>query len=329
MGQLHLAPSHLPAALPRWLDDARRPAAAHALPELRGDLRASSSGSLVRSRLPRRVGSDAHSYCLVNSSPLVSQQSYLDWVEATALGERVEEVTPEVHFREAGGLLAEFIEITPPSPLPDVEIASPGNLALFRRLQREEPSRNSGCWSRPDPGRRELLPSASAGGLPGRVVVEPGGRGGRHRYLSLPSARTRTVGRGGWWMPSTRRRSSRRWASSRARSSTPGARPSTGRSCWRPSSIDPASHASIGRPPRRVAGPPEIRGRGAGSGVQQLYTLRDPAQFHAVTRVLGQVLGDKLYYALLRGRIGKAEVRSLFFDAFEEEGQRRCIRICI
>ncbi len=82
---------------------------------------------------------DKHSYCLINSSPLVCQQSYLDWVEATALGERVEEVTPEVHFREAGSLIAEFLEITPPRPLGEVEVASPGNLALFRRLQRENP----------------------------------------------------------------------------------------------------------------------------------------------------------------------------------------------
>ena len=48
--------------------------------------------------------------------------------------------------------------------------------------------------------------------------------------------------------------------------------------------------------------------------------MRPPARFQAVTRVLGQVLGEKLYYALLRGRIGKGEIRALFFDPFEEEG---------
>ena len=139
IGQLHLAPSHLPAAFAH-LD---RPTRGSGSP-LRRSIRTARTSTSELERLTEEqtaevVRLDAHTYCLVNSSPLVCQQSYLDWVEATALGERVEEVTPEVHFREAGGLLAEFLEITPPQPLAEVEIASPGNLALFRGLQRDSP----------------------------------------------------------------------------------------------------------------------------------------------------------------------------------------------
>ena len=54
--------------------------------------------------------------------------------------------------------------------------------------------------------------------------------------------------------------------------------------------------------------------------VQRLYTLRGPERFHAITRGLGQVLGDKIYYAMLAGHIEKAELRALFFDPFEDEG---------
>jgi hypothetical protein len=54
--------------------------------------------------------------------------------------------------------------------------------------------------------------------------------------------------------------------------------------------------------------------------VRAAYALRDAEVWGATTRALGQILGDKLYYAMLRGRIAKSEIRSLFFDLFEEEG---------
>ena len=72
-----------------------------------------------------------------------------------------------------------------------------------------------------------------------------------------------------------------------------------------------------------LGGEPDVvrhRASGERPAVKSKLERRDPERFHAATRLLGHVLGDKLYYALLRGRIGKAEVRSLFFDAFEEEG---------
>jgi len=42
--------------------------------------------------------------------------------------------------------------------------------------------------------------------------------------------------------------------------------------------------------------------------------------FNAVTHTLGYILGDKLYYALVRNQVTPKEARALFFEPLEEEG---------
>ncbi len=53
---------------------------------------------------------------------------------------------------------------------------------------------------------------------------------------------------------------------------------------------------------------------------RKLYGASDAHLFNAVTHVLGYILGDKLYYALVAGESTKAEVRALFLDPLDEEG---------
>jgi hypothetical protein len=314
MGQLHLAPSHLPAALPPWIGErgARQPLTLYQnCEEIYFELE-----RLGQEQTAEAVRLDKHTYCLINSSPLVCQQSYLDWVEATALGERVEEVTPEVHFREAGGLLAEFLEITPPRPLAEVEVASPGNLALFRRLQRENPREFRMLSRRILSGESFCIPHLRAVYLAESSLNRAAEVAGRYLWhlcadedgeprglvdAFYAAALEQALGFFGSKVVNPRRKAQHR-PQLLARLHRPGV-----------SRLDREVAEAVLAHQRFEAGErvPEV---------QRLYTLRDPERFHAATRVLGQVLGDKLYYGLLRGRIGKAEVRSLFFDAFEEEG---------
>ncbi len=53
----------------------------------------------------------------------------------------------------------------------------------------------------------------------------------------------------------------------------------------------------------------------------RLYREANAEVSHAVTRALGTMLGDRLYYAMLEGRIEKREIRSLFFDPFDDDGE--------
>jgi Haem-binding uptake, Tiki superfamily, ChaN len=56
------------------------------------------------------------------------------------------------------------------------------------------------------------------------------------------------------------------------------------------------------------------------SGLRELYSS-DADTFNAVTHALGYILGDKLYYAMIQGTMSKSDVRELYFDHFEEDGQ--------
>lgn len=55
------------------------------------------------------------------------------------------------------------------------------------------------------------------------------------------------------------------------------------------------------------------------SRMAEVYNC-DADTFNAITHVLGYRLGDRLYEALMHERISQARVRSLFFEPFEEEG---------
>jgi uncharacterized iron-regulated protein len=61
------------------------------------------------------------------------------------------------------------------------------------------------------------------------------------------------------------------------------------------------------------------RGELGRASLHKLYS-RGPDLFNAVTHSLGYMLGEKLYYALATGRLLKPEVRQLFLDPLSDEG---------
>lgn len=48
---------------------------------------------------------------------------------------------------------------------------------------------------------------------------------------------------------------------------------------------------------------------------------RDPDLFFSLTHALGYILGDKLYYALLKGVVSKGDIRHLFYDPWRGDGK--------
>jgi len=60
--------------------------------------------------------------------------------------------------------------------------------------------------------------------------------------------------------------------------------------------------------------------RGRPSRVLSSVLKSSPDLFNAVTHLLGYILGDQMYHALLRGRISAQEIRELFAESLEEEG---------
>jgi uncharacterized iron-regulated protein len=63
--------------------------------------------------------------------------------------------------------------------------------------------------------------------------------------------------------------------------------------------------------------------RATGRGLRRMETLYQTAGsdlFNAVTHSLGYMLGERIYYALATGQMLKREVRELFLDPLEEDG---------
>ena len=54
-------------------------------------------------------------------------------------------------------------------------------------------------------------------------------------------------------------------------------------------------------------------------GGSEMYEC-DADTFNEVTHLLGYILGEKIYYALVAGALAKSDARALFLDDFEEEG---------
>ncbi len=316
-GQLHLAPPHLPAAVRAAL---RRPVGPELLvyqncEEIYWALeRAGLEHSVEAVQIADRA------YCLVNSSPLVCQQSYLDWVEATREGERIEATAPAHHFHEAAELLSRFLEVPLRVPIERVAIHGPGDLSFLtalrgrgrlgareaRALTRRMLARESFCLHGP---RAVYLASSSF-----NHAAEVAAQFLRHAWIDDPGelpeprglvdgfyARTLDQAFGFFGSKVLNPRRKARHAPQLARQLAQG---STGE---REIAQLVLAHLRFERGERA----PEVR---------RAYRLRDAELWGRVTRALGQILGDKLYYSMLRGGIPKTVLRDVFQDPLEDEG---------
>ncbi len=55
-------------------------------------------------------------------------------------------------------------------------------------------------------------------------------------------------------------------------------------------------------------------------GLRKIYTEADANLFNGVTHLLGYILGDRLYHGMVKGQVTKGEMRELFLDPLEEDG---------
>ncbi len=121
-GQLHVAPPHLPAQLKR-LTEARQLVVYQNAERIWFSLEKQGIEHHAEAVLVR-----AGEYCLINTSPVVAQQSYLDWVED---GELVETTQPERHFKELARLIASFLELPLGDALDEVSVYTAGDLSFL------------------------------------------------------------------------------------------------------------------------------------------------------------------------------------------------------
>jgi uncharacterized iron-regulated protein len=312
MGELHLAPNHLPAAVTQ----ARGAAVPQVIVyqnchELYWQLESRGLEQEVEFLRVRRGV-----YCLVNTPPIVCQQSFLNWIEAD--DGLVAEEAPEQNFKRYARMIAAFFDLPLGDELDDVELTSVIDLSFLSRLRRR------GDFSTDDLQKihTQILRSESYF-IPRARMVYLGNLSVNHaaeeathflRYccshsddpkylvdafyarvleeaLGFLGAKVINHKRKCPQIRELERLKNDRWASGEER----------------------ALARLVLRHVRMEEGK-TVR------GISAVYSCGADL-FNAVTHVIGYRLGERLYYALVQGLIDKRTVRTLFFDRFDDEGE--------
>lgn len=314
VGQLHCAPRHLPACVatelgrkgitPRQLVVYQNADPIWFRLEKQG-IEHDTEAVLVR----------PGEYCLINTSPLVAQQSYLDWVDD---GELVETSAPEKHFKELARLIARFLELDLGDALDRVSVYTAGDLSFLEGL------RAGGLFNARELGliRRQILaresyyiPRAHIAYLAGLSInhaaeeaahflrhVVTGDHEPEHGLIDSFYARAleEAFAFFGSKIVNPRRKTAHPEDFEKRRRTCAGA-------------------------DRRIA---ELvlahlaleNGLRAGA-FKKFYGASDPDLFNDVTHALGYILGDRMYWALIRGELTRQEARRLFREPLDGDGE--------
>jgi len=136
VGELHVAPPHLPACI-------RAAAKARGLPAPR-HLVLYQNREEIHWNLVEQGRADAvdvvrirkDEYCSVNTPPHIVQQSYLNWLEADDT--LIDSPRPAEKFEELARMIAAFLEIDVGDGLESVEVFSAHDLSFLPRLRRSK-----------------------------------------------------------------------------------------------------------------------------------------------------------------------------------------------
>ncbi|NVJ00330.1 ChaN family lipoprotein [Myxococcus sp. AM009] len=312
VGQYHVAPCHLPAQVERTLGA-----------ETRKGLVVYQNAEGVWWRLARegRVGAAEAveladgSLCLMNASPVVCQQSFLDYLEAEAGDAPLLDRGAAERFREMAALIGRLAGVPVGRSLDTVDVATAADGDVLARIQR----RGRFTQAELTQLRRHILSRESS--------YIPRARVAYLASLSLNHAAEEAA------------HFVRHCAVGDAMDAPRGASEAFYARC-----LEEALGffgSKLVNPRRACLGVAEWAKRfGESRGVERqiaafvlthkateaeapeeavkLLPLRKDRLFHGVSHALGYLLGDRLYQAFDSGQVAKAEVQALFRDPFAD-----------
>ena len=315
MGQFHISTSHVPARTREALGEVER-----------RHLTVYQNAEGLYWQLARRGLADRTEvvkvrdgeWCVVSASPVVCQQSFLDYLEAELGDAPLESHRAGTVFRELASALGKLVGVNVKTSLKDVEVATAGDLKLLDRLKRR------GQFGKPELQQLEqhVLSRESA--------YIPRARMAYLASFSLNHAAeeaahfVRHVGVGDA-MDAPRTRSQAFWA--RCLEEAVGFFGSRllnpARRCTQLAEF--GAMFAGGSPEQRDVSAFVLALKAAEAGgakvSKQLLPLGDDHLFHAVSHALGYLLGEALFRAFDSGRLSKRELKSLFVDPFEEPAE--------
>lgn len=308
-GQLHVAPPHLPTAVARLMPSLRPLTVYQNCERIWWALQREGRELEVEACVLREG-----EWCLINTPPVVVQQSFLDQLEG---GEQLDGAFLESRFRMLARTVARFLGLWTPAlrrELEQVSVYTAGDLTFLDRLEvtaRERREIEKQILSR----ESYYIPRARiayVANLSVNHAAEEAAHFVRHVVSGADDA-------------------PRSMADSFYSRALEEAYAFCGSKIVNPRRKCPhePEFQRILRAPEAGAFTREVaklvlhhrameRGGRASPGASR---QAGPALFNAVTHSLGYMLGERLYYALATGRLLKREVRALFLDPLAEEGE--------
>ncbi len=319
-GQLHVAPPHLPAAVSRELGKHGL-----SLPTLSVYQNCESIWFALQAR-GRGLEAEAAlvrpgEWCLLNTPPVVAQQSYLDWIDGGESPLDGDSDRVERRFKELALLIAKFLKLDSKKlrdELADFSVYTAGDLSFIRTLPERGFSKKEIRQIERQIVSREsyFIPRAKAAYL-ANLSVNHAAEEAAHFLRHVAS------GAGDEARPLLDGFYARALEEAFAFFGSKIVNPR--RKC--------AQEADWLRMLHRAPDPftKEVakmvlrhlrieRGDLRRSALREIYASAGPELFNAVTHALGYILGEKLYFALAQGKLQKSELRELFLDPLDDEG---------
>lgn len=314
MGELHVSPNHLPARVEALTPKGMRPPRPLVIYQNCENIywQLEARG---REHDTELVQISPREFCLLNTPPIVCQQSFLNWLHAEDNG--IEPEAVEENFREYVRLLTTFFDLDLGDAVDEVEVATVMDLSFLARLKQR------GEWSEAELARlQEQILASESYYIPKARMVYLGNLSVNHaaeeathfiRHVCAEGHEPRLLVDAFYW---------------RALEEAVGFLGSKvinhKRKCahlpqmaklYRSRQTNPFDKevARLVLKHGRITGGKRVR------GLSEVYEC-DMELFNAVTHAVGYMLGDRLYYGLVSGRISKSEIRDLFYDPFSGEG---------
>lgn len=312
VGQYHVAPCHLPAQVQALLENA---------PERKHQVVYQNCEGVFWDVAQRgNLGAEAAelpdgSLCLLNASPVICQQSFLDYMEDRGDDAPLPEESAQERFRKMARLIAKHAGVRMGPALKEVEVATAADMHFLQRvkargrfratevaaLKRHVLSRESSYIPR---AKMAYLASLSlnhaaeeAAHFVRHCAVGDGMDAPRDAVDAFYArALEEAIGFFGSKLVNPRREapSLETWAETFSNGAAEDRR---------------AAAFVLAHKAAEPEGP---------RGCEALLPRRSEKLFHAVTHGLGYLLGDALYRAYDEGRLSEREVKALFRDPFHD-----------
>lgn len=334
MGEMHLAPTHLPRSVHRAL---RKRAIEGEVLRIHQNPEQiwfeQDALGLANEHDVLELDDDA--FALLSASPVVCQQSFLTWLDRIQDGvvdmPVLDGDAGERSFRQAIHILGRALKLPVKDALRNVEVGGPGDLSFFERLK------DSGKFSGRELKqiRAHILSSESYYIPKARLVylatlslnhaAEEASHYLRHHLSGegiddpkgmVDAFYCRVMNEALGFMGSKLVNPKRKCV--HAAELAEIALPQTERRSRH--SAEPASIRAIDREAARFTLAHKRMERGEHVPWLAQIFHAPPELFNAVTHILGYILGDQLYYGLVRGKISRDKARQLYYEPLEDEG---------